>query len=92
MLGRPTRAFEGWSSGFNSMVEYNIVNVGVRGSNPLTRTNGEVAELVDAHRCGSVPFLFKNLYILVAKDSLQVRVLLSPLKLFKNLTIYWIDG
>lgn len=37
MLGRPTRAFEGWSSGFNSMVEYRTVNPGVRGSNPLTR-------------------------------------------------------
>ena len=38
MLGCQTRAFEWQSSGFSSMVEHNIVNVGVRGSSPLTCT------------------------------------------------------
>ena len=44
MLGCPTRAFEGQSSGFSSIGRAQDVNLGVRGSNPLTCADSEVAE------------------------------------------------
>ena len=37
MLGRPTRAFEGWSSGYSSTVEHYTDKVGAGGSIPPIR-------------------------------------------------------